>query len=138
MTAKPPEAQLRTDAHTGRRETVLALLDAGVDPNATSGFDNTALLYAVMHGFSEIASILLARGADPNIANGYGYSPLIMAVLHGNLPIAVELLAYGALWTAMIKENDEVGPVGGTPLSIANDLGHAEITELLVKAGATY
>jgi ankyrin repeat protein len=76
--------------------TALALLQAGVDPNAHDGDNRTALMYAAASGQLEIMKGLLAQRADPNLVTPDGTTALISAVLYGD-PKGVELLLLAAV-----------------------------------------
>lgn len=52
-------------------ELVIELLARGSNPNATSGYYNTALQAAARGGHSEIIQILLEHGADVHIEGGF-------------------------------------------------------------------
>src|SRR5690606_12643970 len=67
-------------AREGYVESVLALLDAGVDINQLSADHTTPLLIATINGHFDLAKLLLERGADPNIASDAGATPLFAAI----------------------------------------------------------
>jgi ankyrin repeat protein len=61
----------------GRRETALALLDAGADLNQISGGDHTSpVLMATINGHYDLALDLVRRGADVTLASDAGATPL--------------------------------------------------------------
>lgn len=77
----------------GHWDTVLYLLDAGVDVNASFS-DATLLIFAVRSKKQEAVSELLKRGADPNI--GRAGTALHVAAGHFNKEIVEALMSNGA------------------------------------------
>ena len=63
------EVALIVAAMHGRLTTVRALLDGGVDVNATPYCRQSALHYAAYMGRAEVIEELLARGADTSLAD---------------------------------------------------------------------
>ena len=90
-------------------------LDAGVDPNATDAFGNTALHFATIAPNIELTKLLLAAGANVNQQNGRGETPLIGAVRNTQFELIKLLLAEGA-------KVDVASKSGETALSIAQSL----------------
>jgi len=89
----------------------------------------TALIVAVMGGYSGIVEYLLKKGANPNICNLKRESPLHFACCLNLNEICEELLKYGA-W---IEAEDECGE---TPLHWAVREENIEVTETLLRNGA--
>ena len=74
-------AAIHYAARDGYAETVMALLDAGVDVNLlTAGDRSTPLLVAVINGNFDMARTLVERGGDPNAASEDGVAPLFAAI----------------------------------------------------------
>src|SRR5437870_2278146 len=73
------EIDLFKAAEQGDTEMVKILLEGGVDVNATSVYDTTALCKAATRGHYEIVVALLAKGADVNRKNVFGETPLLYA-----------------------------------------------------------
>jgi len=62
------------------KDELKALLDSGVNVNATDRSGRTALHLAATLGQAELARYLLSRGADINARNIPGHTPLMLAV----------------------------------------------------------
>jgi len=63
--APSPEA-LWDAARAGDTASVVRILDAGVDVNATTRYGATALIFAADKGGLEVVRLLVTRGADVN------------------------------------------------------------------------
>jgi ankyrin repeat protein len=74
----------------GDAEMLRMMLAAGGNPNATSDFGATALMWAV-EDFAK-ARLLLDAGADPNAASGFGRTPLSLATISPAATATAELL----------------------------------------------
>ena len=115
---------------------VVALLEAGADPNArgtpdTPDTNRTPLFYATKnrkHGAS-VVSCLLEHGADPNAKNAEGQTALVYAAHYNNVAICKLLIAAGSDVNA---EYDE----GLTALEFAVEHTAPECIETLLAAGA--
>lgn len=131
-TEKTPAHRLRDAASSGNLSELVELVREGVPVNGLSSFNNTALLYAALHGKGECVRFLIANGADVNIANDTGYTPLICAAKIGDYESAKMLLEAGAETWRTLKEEDE-SPSGTqqTALSLAKYRGHSQVVELL-------
>lgn len=141
---------------------VKRVLDAGFDPNASIGCgDWPALLGAVSIRNVEMAKLLLERGAKvPDVAmlwasqtfdrdlalvsllRGHGgnvnaseefSSCLHAATWHGNVPLVRLLSASPGIRLNIVRHD---GDCDGTPLAWALRLGHTEVADILVAAGA--
>jgi ankyrin repeat protein len=90
----------------------------------------TALYYAVLCGFSELAEhLIVAHAEDVNVKCGFYGSPLHAALYKGHLDAARVLLEYGA-------DKNLENPDGKTPLVTAYDRGNLEGMRLLLRYGA--
>jgi ankyrin repeat protein len=86
-------------------------------------------------GQLKCAAALLDRGADVHVTDGRGYSALHHAAFTGDaessmLPLIKQILAMGADVNARTH-------AGMTPLSLAEERGHAQVAAALKAAGAT-
>jgi ankyrin repeat protein len=117
-------------AAAGHVDSVLALLEAGADPNPPGQDALPPLHRAAMAGKSGVALALLAQGAAPNaIDPETGNTALMLAANRGFLDIVRLLLAHGA-------EVDIVAKDGWTALQAAEMIGDEETAALLRAAGA--
>lgn len=121
-------------AEEGNAETIACLLKHGAGNNRDHL--NGALVSATMRGPTEAVRLLLEHGADPNASPRIGpfghLTPLMGAAYSATngADAAKLLLQKGA--DAKAKTSS-----GATALSLARKAGHAEVIELLEKAGAT-
>jgi outer membrane protein assembly factor BamB len=99
-------------ARTGDRARVAALLDAGVDVNARSRYNVTALGFAADKGQLDVVRLLVERGADVNVADSfYGSRAIDFALRDGHTDVALYLLGRGShgavgVLTAGIRRKD--------------------------------
>lgn len=111
------------------RPTVLALLDSGVDVNASQADGATALHWAAYWDDLELVARLLKAGAAVNAANELGATPLWLASVNASPAVVEALLAAGAHPNAAL-------PSGETPLMTAVRAGHAQVVRMLLEKGA--
>ena len=117
--------------HDGHAETVLILLEAGVDVNAHDThpeFGGTALMKAAAAGQVEVADLLLTAGAEPDAVDVWGTTALMKAVWRGHAVVAGRLLQAGA-------DPAIVDDEGKTALDYAREAGRTELVEVLSAAG---
>mmetsp|Transcript_10975 Transcript_10975/g.26457 ORF Transcript_10975/g.26457 Transcript_10975/m.26457 type:complete len:399 (+) Transcript_10975:31-1227(+) len=111
-------------------------------------WDNTPLLAACMYGHSEAALQLIAHGADIFARNEHGATPLLYASVEGSVDVA------GALIQAANRNGTESSLkllncqpakvynrhldayAQRTPVAAAAESGFAELTRMLIDAGA--
>ena len=74
--SKNSETPLYMAAESGSLETVIALLEAGADPNIQAGREHSALQVACYGGSAEIVEFLLQHGANAEMYGGESGSPL--------------------------------------------------------------
>ena len=116
-------------ACAGHTETVVALLNAGVNPNQTDQNGNTALIAAAYSGHTETVVALLNAGANPNQPNQYGETELTRAAGSGRTETVVALLNAGV-------NPNQTDQRGKTALKKAADGGHTQTVDALIEAGA--
>ena len=133
--------------------------------NTVDKYGNTALIWAVSYGNTDIAKLLIEHGADINAVLGYGdYTALILACFRGNTDIAKLLLEHNAdanvkdhrgmtallhacwcgngcinLIKLLLERGADVNAVdnmGRSALGFAYRNGYTDIVNLLLKSGA--
>ncbi|MCX5755962.1 MAG: ankyrin repeat domain-containing protein [Gemmatimonadetes bacterium] len=88
---------LHIAAKGGHSAIMVALLNAGADPNVMTGSGATALHLASGSGATEGATALLDKGADPNVREKlYGQTPLIFAAEFNRAQTITMLIKRGA------------------------------------------
>ncbi len=109
---------------------LLALLEAGADPNAPDSHGDRALMEAVRFSICQTGNVktLLDHGADPNLCNVNGWTALMFACRKGHQDAVELLLAHGA--NPALQNN-----VGVTALALACDNGHAGVVRALLAHG---
>lgn len=118
---------LTLSAARGYDEVVLALLNAGADPNRpTKSKGSTPTLLAARDGHLKVLKHLHAKGADLNIASRDGKTPLMNAVERGNIKIIKWLLQHGADMAAKSVE-------GKTAYFIASEQANSAVMRLLAQ-----
>jgi ankyrin repeat protein len=147
-------------ARANDRESVKALLDAGVDVNQQTAYGWSALLVATQNRYYTLGAYLIERGADVNLANKGGWVPLYLAtdnrnIENGDYPVRKPdmdhlefiklLLDKGANVNHQIKDSSETRTVftnqwldenGATAFLRASQSGDLELMKLLLARGA--
>ena len=118
-------------AGAGHDQVVQLLLDKGVDVNAQSDTDKSALQEACINGYDQIVQMLLDRGADIHAQDGYYGNALQEASSEGHDQIVQILLDRGADINAQ-------GGEFGSALQAASYYGHDQIVQMLLDRGAKY
>lgn len=140
-------------------ETVLNLVDRGLDVNSVDPAGSTLLHIAARDGNDKLVSELLKRHANPDVRNRVGDTPLMLAAYSGKQGAAELLIGAGAQidhdgWTALhyavfaekpamvtflLGKGAKVNapaPNGQTALMLAAKNGNVEIAKILLQAGA--
>lgn len=107
-------------------DTVIDLINRGMDVNSVDPAGNTLLHVAARNGNVRLLEILLKGKANPNARNRVGDSPLMLAAYNGKQPAIDFLLAAGA----------ELNHTGWTPLHYAVFAEQAEMVSYLLLKGA--
>lgn len=112
----------------GREDSVLKMIDSGMDLNAEWNGANPLNTAAAMNNV-RIASKLLKKGAKIDIKANDGWTPLATAAAKGNIEVMKLLIKKGA-------DLDSTDKSGGTPLILACSTGKKKAVELLINSGA--
>lgn len=134
--AKPNAAQstgetvLMTCARTGSLTAVRLLLEKGANPNGReTRWRQTALMWALASGHSQVARTLIEHRADINARSIGGFTPLLFAVQQNDLDSVRLLLAKGADLNYATEDH-------GNALTVASASGHEELGLFLLEQGA--
>src|SRR5215475_5000271 len=110
---------------------IRALLQTGVDVNASQVDGTTALHWAAYNEDAELVALLLRAKANVNAVNRYGVPPLALACTNGNAAIVKLLLEAGADANTTMKG-------GETVLMLASRSGNVEAVKALLAHGAKH
>ncbi len=146
------EESLWSAAKSGDLAAIKKLVAAGVDVNAKTKYDATALAYACDKGHVDIVRYLLEQGAEVNTTdNFYNFTPLGWAGFNEHVKIigllldngatgADQILAMGvrngneAMVAAAIKGSDLSAEAVAQALTVAEDLEDGEEIVALLKS----
>lgn len=120
--------QLHTAAAYGRVQDIRLLLGLGVDIEARTQDNHTALLLAAENNQIAALKLLLENSADPNVWAG-GYSLIHKAAAGGGGEAVQYVLGLGFSPSSKSRR-------GWTPLHTAAKFSHAAVVDLLIRAGA--
>jgi ankyrin repeat protein len=124
------ETVLMTCARTGNLAAVSLLLRRGADPNGReTRWEQTALMWALGSGHSQVAWTLVEHGAQIKARSRGGFMPLLFAVQQGDLDSVRILLGKGADLNYATKEH-------GNALTVASASGHEPLALYLLEEGA--
>lgn len=116
-------------------DVVLALLEAGADPDTFTEAKSNPLLIAVAEGHADVVEILLDNNADVFATGVDGITPIMVAVQYkgGNAAIHSRLVK---LLLDAGADPDSPNGLGRTLVWIATRTGYPEIIDVLVENGA--
>ncbi len=123
-----PDQTFYIACSNGDLEQVERSLAEGVNVNAVTSDDLTALMMASYGGHTDVVESLINAGASPNAARSCGATALYFAVQENNPDCVKLLINAGANPNAANTSN------GATPLSIATRLGHSDCVKALTEA----
>ncbi|MGC9325353.1 MAG: ankyrin repeat domain-containing protein [Desulfomonilia bacterium] len=112
------------------KETIILLLESGVDINGTAFQGNTALMKAVISRDEELVRFCIERGSKVNISNSQGQTALMNAAYQGRIEIVRLLLDAGA---DVHAKNSQ----GETAAMIAQSRKLFDVVKVLQDAGGT-
>ena len=132
----PSETEVR--AYTGLHATAASgnvaeierLLDTGADREARDGNGRTPLHVAVYRKKHDAARLLLAKGANANAFDRQRYDVVTIAAVADDVAMLKLVLEGGA------SAKNVTSPYDGTALIASAHLGHVEVVQVLIKAGA--
>lgn len=119
-----------------RFEIIEFLLEFGANINQQNNNGYSALELAIESDFSDIAHLLLTNKADIDIQNHNGQTALMLAAKQGNVALVKSILTIPQ--NLDVRDNNGWTALHFAANSIAtrNDHDAAEITQLLINAGA--
>ena len=129
------ERQGKEEPYDDQAAAIQILAKAGVDVDEHLDDGYTALMLMAMLGQTDTVRVLLGAGADVNaVAKADGSTALIFAVYGGTTEIVSTLIEAGA--DISIADAGTGGGDGRTALSYAEEKDHAEIIDVIKRAGA--
>jgi hypothetical protein len=121
---------LHAAAAAGNVMEIERLLVAGADREARDGNGRTPLHVAVYRKKYDAARVLLAKGANANALDRQRYDVVTIAAVADDVPMLKLALEGGA------SAKNVTSPYDGTALIAAAHLGHVEVVQILIRAGA--
>lgn len=121
---------LHKAAHAGDLAALRDALRQGADPNGRDGAGRTPLHVACFARQAEAMRLLVAQGADPKAMEGRAYDCVTIASVADDVATLRVALAIGG------DARQITSPYNGTALIAAAHLGHAEVVQVLIDAGA--
>lgn len=150
-------------AHRNDTETVLRLVERGMDINTSDPSGTSLLMIAASNGNESLLDILLKNRVNAQQKNKYGDTATTLAALNGHLAVLKRLMESGMItlssseelrWEPihyaafgghlesvryLISKNVSLNikaPNGQTALMLASRNGHLEVVRALLEAGA--
>jgi ankyrin repeat protein len=121
---------LHLTAYFGLKETIIALLKDGHNPDIKDAEGRTPLAWSAKYGHEAMVELLLTNdNVDPDSRDNGGQTPLSRAAMYGNEATVKLLLEKGAKLES--KDNG-----GQTPFSRAAMYGNEATVKLLLEKGA--
>ena len=114
-------------------QTVVALIDKGMNPNTADAAGKPFLLRAAAAGDSDLVYTFVSDGAFVDIADADGQTPLMAAIVASHSDIVTLLLDRKANPNLAVKRGQQQGM---TPLLFAAERGNTDILLKLLKQGA--
>lgn len=106
------------------------LLTDGADPRSVDSAGRTSLHVAAFRSHDEAAAALIRGGADPNALEHDKYDVITIAAVADDLQLVDRLIKLGA------NPRNITSIYDGTALIAAAHLGHVEVVNILIAAGA--
>ncbi|MBQ9630306.1 MAG: ankyrin repeat domain-containing protein, partial [Treponema sp.] len=91
-------------------KTIRLLLDKGANPNKTDRNGNSALIFACIKNYTDIAKILIEKGADTNFKTSQNLTPLVISLLNNNKEL-IDILTQANTSADSLKPADESLPL---------------------------
>ena len=112
------------------KEVLQAIIDHGVDVNATNKENHTALMSACQYDDVDAITVLLGSGADPNIANDNGDTCFHIVVIKSfSKKVIQTIIDHGV-------NVDATNNLNMTPLMVASKKGNVDAMNVLLNARA--
>jgi len=125
---------LHIASSAGHLPVVRELLGAGANVNAKNDKGITPLHYAASKSQVDIARLLIERGAEINAKDKANQHPLHRAATTGSTGV-VSLLLNPPAGSPKTRLNT-ADRIGNTPLHLAMESAHGEVSVMLIEAGA--
>jgi len=121
---------LHLAAHSGDTAAIKTLLEAGADLEARDSSGRTPVIVAAFASNDDVVRVLAKAGADLNALEFRAYDIVTVAAVANDVAMLDLALELGA------SAGNITSPYDGTALIAAAHLGHHEVVDSLIKAGA--